>query len=62
MTMFPDHPDPPHLSADTIRRGISTPKPDNSAYIAAMRDFRQRYLDAAKSGPVEIVSVEFRKI
>lgn len=58
VSMFPEC-EPLRLDHDAIRTAVTATKPDNSAYLAAMRDFRARYLAASVDGPVKILSVEF---
>lgn len=46
-----------------IRNAVLVPKPDNSAYLAAVREFRERYEQAERDmgAPVEIAVLEFRR-
>jgi len=66
--MFPEYPDDPPtpfvLDPAAIRQTVAAPKPDNSAYLAAMRDFRAMYLAAerASGGPVMISDIKFRRV
>lgn len=66
-SMFPEYPDEPRkpftLDIATIDRAVAQPRPDNSAYLAAMREFRTMYLAAerASGGPVAIDTVKFRR-
>lgn len=66
-SMFPEYPDEPHrtfvLDPATIRATVSTPKPDNSAYLAAMREFRDRYHEAERvmGGSISIKTIEFKR-
>jgi len=65
--MFPEFPEEPRrpltLDPATIRAAVSVPKPDNSAYLAAMREFRERYEQAERDmgAPVEIAALEFKR-
>lgn len=65
--MFPELPDQPRrplvLDPATIRAAVAVPKPDNSAYLAAVREFRERYEQAERDmgAPVEISALEFKR-
>ena len=68
-SMFPDYPDTPPrpfaLDPAAIRQAMAHPKTDNSAYLAAVREFRERYEQAERDmgAPVEIAELVFmRKI
>ena len=66
-SMFPELPDEPRrpfaLDPATIRAAVAVPKPDNSAYLAAVREFRERYEQAERGmgAPVEIAELVFRR-
>lgn len=65
-SMFPEFPDRPSrpfgFDPATIRQTVAHPKPDNSAYLAAMREFRERYEQAERGmgAPVEIADLKFK--
>lgn len=56
-------PEPFRLTRETIRQATEIPKPDNSAYLAAMREFRERYEQAERDmgGPVVVAELIFRR-
>lgn len=66
-SMFPEFPDRPSrpfgLDPATIRQTVAHPKPDNSAYLASMREFRERYEQAERDmgAPVAIAELVFRR-
>lgn len=72
-SMFPEYPDPENkwstgyqrwnLTGAEILQTVAHPKPDNSAYLAAMREFRERYEQAERGmgAPVEIAVLEFKR-
>lgn len=66
-SMFPEYPDTHRLPFEfdpaTIKVAVAHPKPDNSAYLAAMREFRERYEQAERDmgAPVEIAELVFRR-
>jgi len=65
-SMFPEYPDRPPapfaLDPAMIRSTVAHPKPDNSAYLAAVKEFRERYEQAERDmgAPVEIATLEFK--
>lgn len=64
--MFPEFPErksPFVLDKSALRQAVSAPKPDNSAYLAAMREFRERYEQAERDmgAPVEIADLTFKR-
>lgn len=63
--MFPEYadPEPFRLTRETIRQATELPRPDNSAYLAAIKEFRSMYLAAerASGGPVVIDTIKFRR-
>jgi len=66
-SMFPEFPErspkPFGFDAATIRQTVAHPKPDNSAYLAAVKEFRERYEQAERDmgAPVEISTLEFKR-
>lgn len=62
----PDFREPARFTLDraTIRHTVATPRADNSAYLTAMREFRERYEQAERDmgGPVVISDLIFRRV
>lgn len=61
----PDFREPERFTLDraTIRQTVATPKADNTAYLTAMREFRERYEQAERDfgGPVTIHELMFKR-